>query len=255
VNKYKNELYNLNWARADAEAFAEALRQRGQSIFKEIINWQGDLYDEQATRENIAAAFREIQATDHDVFVFYYAGHGVMNEGVDANRSQDFYLALHDVTKLYGDDGLLAAKGISARELAHWAVDIKAKKKLIIFDACQSGQAVKAFAQMAEAFYRSGPTREKAILQLARSAGLTVIAAAGTEEYASEIGELGHGLFTYALLQGLAGAAATGEGTITVANLIAYLNAQVPQLTEKYRKKTQLPDFNMRGQDFPLALK
>jgi uncharacterized caspase-like protein len=68
--------------------------------------------------------------------------------------------------------------------------------------------------------------------------------------------ELGHGLFTFALLQGLAGDAETSDhGSITVAKLWAYLYAQVPELSEKYRKKEQYPTINMKGADFPLVLK
>jgi hypothetical protein len=258
INKYKNEVYSLDWARPDAEAFVEAIKMRGRPIFRDILNFKGGLYDDRATRANIEAAFKEIQADPNDVFVFYYAGHGAMNEGGDGKHAKDFYLALHDVTKFYGDDEQLSAKGISAAELAMWVAGIKAQKKLIILDACQSGGAVAKFDEMAQVVgrARAGPAREKAIFQLARSAGVTVVAAAGTEQFAIEVKELGHGLFTYALLKGLAGEADTsGDGTITVVKLVAYLSSQVPLLSERYRRMTQYPEINMRGSDFPLALR
>jgi hypothetical protein len=58
INKYKNDIYHLDWARPDAEAFAAALENRGKSIFKQITNVGGGFYDERATRGNIEATRR-----------------------------------------------------------------------------------------------------------------------------------------------------------------------------------------------------
>ena len=54
---------------------------------------------------------------------------------------------------------------------------------------------------------------------------------------ATEFGKLGHGVFTYALLKGLSGEAdgAPNDGKVTIKELEAYINDQVPELTKLYR--------------------
>ena len=102
-----------------------------------------------------------------------------------------------------------------------------------------------------------GPAEEKAIKQLARSAGVAILASAGSKQYASEFAELRHGVFTYVMLEGLAGAADGGtnpDRKITVSELKAYLDEKVPELTEKYRGKPQWPNGQIGGNDFPLVI-
>ena len=108
----------------------------------------------------------------------------------------EYYLALAGVTHLYGRDDVLKREGYGAGDLRKTFSAIKARKQLVILDACQSGAAV-------ESLVLRGVVEEKAILQLARSAGFSLLAATETEQSAPEFAELGHGLFTYALLQAL----------------------------------------------------
>jgi hypothetical protein len=248
INEYKNATYNLNYARTDAEAVAAALQHQGQGIFKGIQ--VTTLLDREATRSRFLAAMSAIQAQarPEDVFVFFYAGHGVMSEG--ESQPKDFYFALSGVTSLYGNDAQLAAEGISAKELKELCTAIRARKQLVLMDACQAGGVVETFAMR-------GAAEEKAILQLARSAGVVVVAATGTEQFAGEFKQLGHGVFTYAVLQGLKGGAdgAPVDRKVTVKELEAYLEDQVLALTKQYRGAPQYPNSFARGQDFPLSLK
>jgi WD40 repeat protein len=247
LNEYKNTRYSLNYGHADAEAFADAIEQRGHGIFKEIK--KRVIFDSDATRANIQAAFSQIikQARPQDAFVFYYAGHGVMSEGDDSNPP-DFYLVPYEVVRIYGDDGSLMHNGIAARTLRDMLKNIRAQKQLIVIDACQSGGAVETISMR-------GASEEKAILQLARSAGVTVLASAGQDQVATEFGKLHHGVFTYALLKGLSGEAdgSPHDGKVTVKELEAYISDQVPELTKLYRGKRQDPNSWTRGQDFPIA--
>jgi WD40 repeat protein/uncharacterized caspase-like protein len=248
VDAYRNPRYRLNYGRADARALADRLAARAGSAFKAVRRLE--LYDENVTRDAVLGAFARVaqEARPEDVFVFFFAGHGVMSEGSEAAPSE-FHLVMHDVTQLYGDDAGLAAKAISAAELRELATHIRAQKQLHLLDACQAGGAVATFAMR-------GAAEEKAILQLARSAGVMVLAATGSEQLATELKDLGHGVFTYALLAGLDGAADGGarDGKITVSELKAYLEDKVPELTRKFRGTAQYPNGFARGQDFPVAL-
>lgn len=243
ANKYQNPKYDLNYAAADAEAFAQSLKAKTQNIFTKVQTTL--LLDADATRSNILASFKEMLPSiqPRDVFIFYYAGHGV----VDESEQKRFYLAPTNVTQLYGDATHLSQNGISADELRQLSADVLAQKQLFLIDACQSSEALVTIAQR-------GAAEEKAIAQLARSTGTHWLTASGSQQFATEVEELGHGLFTYALLQALEGAADSGDQRISVNELKAYLESQVPQLSQTHRGSAQYPSSYGTGQDFPIAI-
>jgi WD40 repeat protein len=243
VNQYKNPKYNLNYAVADATAVKKTIEQQTQSIFSGVN--ATFISDTEASKSTITSAFRAMSsnANARDVFVFYYAGHGVMT----TEAKPEFYLVPHDVTQLYGADDDLRAKGISAAEIQELAKSMPAQKQLFILDACQSAGALTSMAMR-------GAAEEKAIAQLARSTGTHWLTASGSEQFATEFEQLGHGAFTYVLLQGLAGKADTGDGRVTVNELKAYLESQVPEVTQKHKGTPQFPSSYGFGQDFPVAV-
>lgn len=247
INNYKNEKYNLNYAEADARAFVKAVKKGGRNIFRNIFTTE--LYNETADKKAILQAFENIisQASEEDVFVFYFAGHGVLEK--DSQDRDQYYLCPVDVTQLYGNSVLLEDKALSAEKLKELSRNVKAQKQLVLLDACQSGGAARAFS------YR-GSGEEKAIIQLARSTGMTVIAASDSEQYASEVEELGHGIFTYCLLQALDGIAdgTVGDKKVTVGEIRVWLEEQIPELSKKHKGTVQYPLVYSSGQDFPLVV-
>jgi uncharacterized caspase-like protein len=143
----------------------------------------------------------------------------------------------------------LKNEAIDASVLQEKLKNIRALKQLIIMDACQSGGSVELLATR-------GASEEKAIAQLSRSAGIHVMASAGSDQFATEFAELGHGLFTYLLLKALQGDAdgAPKDGKVTIYELKSYLDDQVPEMTRKLKGKPQYPYTFSRGQDFPVAV-
>ncbi len=244
INVYKNPRYNLNYAEADAGGIEKAIKTGLAGIVSTTKTYS--IRNNGASRTDILGAIQKVkeQADANDVFIFYYAGHGVMSEGT----TKDFFLVPYDVTQLYGNDEGLAAKGISATELKTYAAAIPAQKQLYILDACQSAGAVQSIAMR-------GAAEEKAIAQLARSTGTHWLTASGSEQFASEFDQLGHGAFTYVLLQALSGKAAGNDTRITVNELKAYLDRVVPEITEKYNGQAQYPASYGFGQDFPVGVK
>jgi len=250
IDAYANERYRLRCARGDAEAFAATLSAACKGITARVETRL--LLDAAATRPLIEAAVREVtaKARPADIFVFYFAGHGVMSEPLEGEGAPELFLVPVDVTRLYGDADGLRAKALPASLLRSWAKAVPAQKSLFILDACQSGGALEQFAMR-------GAAEEKALFQLARSAGTVVLAAAGSEQTAGEAKALGHGVFTYALLEGLSGKADGGarpDGKVTVKELEAYLGERVPELTREHRGQAQYPQGFAVGQDFPIGL-
>ncbi|MEO5942694.1 MAG: caspase family protein [Ferruginibacter sp.] len=242
INIYKNPKYNLNYAQADAEAFKNTITKGSESLFSktDVVY----LSNEQATQTGISQALEKIknETKPQDLFIFYYAGHGVIND------KKEFFLVPFDVTQLYGNDDALAQKGFSAAALQQWSKDIKAQKQLFILDACQSAGALQTVAGS------RGAAEEKAIAQLARSTGTQWLTASGSEQFASEFEALGHGSFTYCILQALSGAANKGGSQLTVKQLDAYLQTAVPEITEKYKGTPQYPASFSYGNDFPIYI-
>lgn len=247
INEYKNPKYSLNYARSDASGFEERIIRGGESIFDEVV--QTTITDADATKQNIFAALDKIKAAagPEDMLVFYYAGHGVMSDPVTG--SSEFYMAPTDITQLYGNEALLKSHGIAASEIQEYSKNIMAQKQLFVLDACQSGGATEMLAMR-------GAAEEKAIAQLARSTGTFWLTASGSEQFATEFAELGHGVFTYALLEGLNGKADQGakDKKITVQELSAFLNDRVPELTQIHKGQAQYPSSYGYGQDFPIGV-
>lgn len=244
INNYKNSAYSLNYARPDAESFVNAIQEHGKNIFKSVN--VVPIYDEDATKENIVSGLKSIvsRAKPEDVFVFYYAGHGTLDE----EKNEEYYLVPTDITKLYGDPTQLAAKGISATELRGYLTQLKAQKQMILMDACHSGGALKSLN------VRAAAMDEKAIVQLARSSGVVMIASSGTKQFATEFQELQHGVFTYALLEALGGKGDNGDGKVTVNELKIFMEERVPELTKQYGGQAQYPTGYSTGNDFPISV-
>ncbi len=244
INKYQNSSYELNYAQPDAKAFLDKVVETNKTIYKSIHPI--GLYDAQATRSNIMKEFKTVinKAKAEDVFVFFYAGHGT----IDQEKDDAFYLVPTDVTKLYGDAAQLESKAISYEELKNTLTKVKAQKQIVLMDACHSGAAVGGMKT------RAAGEDEKAIITLARSSGTVLLASSGSQQFATEFEVLKHGTFTYALLEALDGKADRGDGQVTVNEIKLYLDDRVPELTQQYGGKAQYPTGWMTGNDFPLSV-
>jgi len=249
LNRYKNPNYTLQFARPDAEAFIQTIKNRTTGIFRNIFIQT--LYDDKATLENITLALSEIQrkARPEDIFIFYYSGHGDMVEKIPGYQ-EDFYFILHDVEKIAGSALQVHQKAFSAASLKGFCRDIKAQKQLVVIDACMAGGALESFA------YNRGPSQEKAIYQLARSTGVFVLAASSKDQTAKEFPSLNHGLFTYTLLQGLNcdPEVIDKEGLVWIKPLETFIEKKMDEYTQKYGTTPQRPMSWTYQNDFPVAV-
>jgi uncharacterized caspase-like protein len=86
---------------------------------------------------------------------------------------------------------------------------------------------------------------------LAQATGRTILTAASNDQEASE-GYRGHGLFTYNVLEALERADSDRNGTIEVAELAAYVYAEVSTLSEQVFGSRQVPQVRIAG-NYPLV--
>ncbi|MBC7933138.1 MAG: caspase family protein [Rubrivivax sp.] len=241
VNRYAPNRFfmNLKYAVADAEEFAgEVTRQQGRLARYERVE-AVRLLDEAATKANLLGALAALKkkAQPEDAVVVYFAGHGLAEGG-------RFYLIPHDIGARAGRKlreatlgAMLAARGISDRELEEAFEGIDAGQLALIIDACNSGQALGGEKE------GRGPMNSKGLAQLAYEKGMYILTAAQSYQAALEAPQLGHGLLTYALVEeGLKQAMSDGEpkdGQTVVREWFDYASNRVPQMQIDKMKKAR----------------
>src|SRR5258706_4246571 len=257
LNEYANTQYNLKYAVADAQSFAEELRRQQAQVARfdhiEVI----PLLNENATKANILAALRRLAGTSatepptlkagpldrlkraepEDAVIIYYAGHGTA-------QGQRFYLIPHDIG-YSGDRGALNEDGlktilthsISDLELEDAVEGLAAGSMLMVIDACNSGQALETEEK------RRGPMNSKGLAQLAYEKGMYILTAAQSYQAALEAAQLGHGLLTYALVEeGLKTTVADNEpqdGILSAREWLDFATERVPQMQEEKMKQAR----------------
>lgn len=246
IDEYKNGRYSLDYAVGDVEGFISSLTPIADSLYDELFI--SEIKNEKAVRTNIISELESIaaKAMPEDVFVFYYAGHGIALTDSGKNINSEFYYVLHDVTQMTRPDKIREG-GISGTEIREFFKKVPAMKQVAMIDACNSGAFAESFA------YR-GAAEEQALARLSRATGSAIIAATRNDQFAAELEALGHGAFTMAVIEALEGKAATSKKQITASSVRLYLDDRLPEITEEYSGSEQYPISFIYGQDFPIGI-
>jgi len=242
ISKYKNSGYDLEFGKSDAKAFVQIVQRKAQKLYERIE--VSAFHDSATSAKALTAALGRVgkQAAPEDVFIFYYSGHGV------ADDSGIFWFVMHDVLHMYRSEELPGV-ALSFLVLQQFSKKIRARKQLIVIDACQAGAAV----ELASA---RGAAEEKALAQLAKATGTFVLVSARKDQQAVEHPSLKSGLFTHAVLRGLEGAAdgSPRDGKVTALELSSYVVDAVPLLADRLAGTDQFPNAFNCGDDFPVVL-
>lgn len=238
VNKYRDKDLWLNYCVPDAASIEESFKKQQSGLYQNVCVYS--LKDAEVTKEGLEQKFKELSSivTADDVFVFFVSGHGT------AYDDGDYYFI--PVNFRYTNKTDIPLKAISKSDLTKNLSLIKAGKTLMMLDTCNSG-----------AFFADSNKRgmgDKGIFErLSRATGHAILAAASDSQSAME-GYNGHGVFTYVLLDGLAGKAdSDGDGFVTLTELSSYVENQVPELSYEKWGYEQVPQKELRRQDFPIA--
>ena len=206
VNTYQDPGLKLTYPVKDALALGKAIELTAgeflgpEHVFMYHINSEVKPGSGYATpeRDNIRRALYEIGqlAKPEDVVLIFFAGHGMMNGLVD----QKFTLLTAEATK----DKIV---GISTADLQSWLSPdgphkMKANKMILIFDACNSGQASKELFTMMS-YNEDRTNRIRQIEDLKEKSGLLIMAASAPNQNAYELPQFEQGLLTYCLLKTL----------------------------------------------------
>jgi WD40 repeat protein len=234
INKYKDPRLDLNFGVPDARGVLEYFTISYFGLFDKLVH--RTLFDHDATQSSIYSMLESLQKIPpQDTVVIYFAGHG------ETIRDKWYYIP-YDLTEIEKDESI-EEKGVSSQLLQLYIARIGAQKIFLMMDACKSGAALDVFSEYEE---------HRPFALLSRSTGIHIAAAAAREQIAGELAELGHGVFTYTLLEALAGKADLNpaDGNISVQETLNYIQEQMPILIKKHGIPSQKPVVNSRGMDF-----
>lgn len=228
----------VRFAGNDAATLKAHFQEHGAKLYR-AIDVRG-LQDEQATHANIEKEMREfaLRVGPNDVFVLYLAGHGAAFE-------RNYHFIPWDAR--YTSQQALREQSLDQDTLRTLLKGIAARKTLVLLDTCSSG----TFG--AERGRALGD--KEAMDRFSRLTGRALIAAAADDKMALE-GEGGHGVFTFALLEGLRGAADhNNNGTIEVGELADYIEESIPSITKRKWNYEQFPFRDIQGASFSVMSK
>lgn len=205
---------------------------------------------ESATRAGLIAALDNLAvSTNSESTVFlYYGGHG--EYGTDGN----YYLTTHD-SKLDGSK-IEAGTGLSEAELIEKLRAIPAKRLVLFFNACHSGE-ISPNLSVAEPTLGTNPPPAEALDAILSTGEGRIIITACRPQQKSWIGHGQLTIFAQALVDGLRGGGyvANSGGYISAFGLYEHLYATVKENADSlgYRQEPELTVLRGVG-PFPVAL-
>ena len=218
-----------------------------QSFYNWLISPTGGQYaparvkfliDEQATGNRIRASLFEWlgQVLEEDIVTIFFAGHGSPQS---PDNPENLFLLPYDVKY----------DSIASTGFPMWDIEtalerfIKAKKVIVIADACHAGGVGKSFdvARRAGRGINVVPISSNLQNLSKIGDGICIISASDDNQYSQESQKWGggHGVFTYYLLQGLKGEADySKDKKVSLGEIIPYLSEQVRRATRNAQTPT-----------------
>ncbi len=215
----------LEYASHDAQAIADTLTGQFGFPSSQVIV----LKNQQATRNNILAAFHDRLADDRTgrndrVFVFF-AGHGATRQ-LASGRDLGYIIPVDS------DPNEFATDAIAMTDIQNIAESLRAKHVMFVMDACYSGLGLTRGGASSSAFLREN----------ARRSARQMLTAGGADQQVADSGPNGHSVFTWVLLQALAGKGdLNGDGLITGTELAAYVAPAVSAVSRQTPAFGSLP--------------
>jgi hypothetical protein len=252
INQFSDSNHNLQWCVKDIRDLALKFKEKyGSNI---IID---TLFDQNVTFSNVRALKQNLlKTTINDKVIIAYSGHGLLS------KQYDYYLSSFGVNFSKPEEN-----GIAYEEIESLLDGIPARKKLLLLDACHSGEVDKEELLVMQTakpgnkglimnrgseeettetrtvgLQNSFELMQSLFVNVGKGTGTTIISAAGGVQFAQERNELRNGVFTYSLLEAM-----NEYKTIRVSDLKKYVGQRVEQLTDGMQKPTtrnELKDFD-----------
>ncbi len=225
VNHYREEDFrDLPFASADAMGLAEVLREPACGGFDTIhvLCDTEEGADGEPSRSDILSQLTRMcnYADEGDTLLVFFACHGCTDD-------DDPYLLCRDARS-----NVLRNTAISLGMIKDELRKSAASARVLLLDACHADARAG----------RGDENLSRAVSGLVEQAeGFVALSACSRNEVSYEDGELGHGVFTYWLVEGLRGAAdANHDGVVSVSELFAFVHDNVREWAFS-RDKKQTP--------------
>lgn len=257
INQYANPTLALNYAINDAKGITNWAKQKGvKAMYRDVI--VHELYDKEASRDNIKKIMSDLKSTlPHDIVVIYLAGHGESSDNNWFFLPSEFGQGITFPDRTAADARSLAGfrqtvlkavakDGVPSQAIKQAIGEIGAQRVILLIDACKSGSIRTAFNADAD---------NKNLQTLSKQAGVHILAATDKDQYAAELSELKHGVFTYIMLMGLSGKADNSprNGFISAQEILSFTADEVPTLAFLRASSAQFPTTFSQGADFEIG--
>ncbi|MCW5319162.1 caspase family protein [Nostoc sp. KVJ3] len=222
VGSYQNTpKLNVSLTVDDAQEVADVLQN---SRYCGYLEQQVTLlHDADATRNNIEAAFDTLAKTlkESDTFFFFYSGHGEYGE-------DGYYLTTHETE--IKDGKVLAGSGIHEKTLLEKIQAIKAKRVLLIFNACHSGEISPGSLGISEELPSQSLPNQTSEALIGTGEGRVIITACREAQKSYFVRNASMTIFAQALTDGLRGKNIINRrGYISIFDLYDYVFTKVKE--------------------------
>jgi WD40 repeat protein len=249
VNEFVQSAHNLKYCVKDVKDLAKAFSDQNSNTDTILFT------NQQVTKENILALKTLLsQTTVNDKVIISCSSHGLLDD------SLNFYLAMHDV-----DFANPKARGLKYEELESLLDGIPARQKLLLLDACNSGEndqtellkkeleqnqtkmdttqllaARGVVVELEEQNTNNFKKMSELFVNVRNNTGSVIISAAGGQQSALEAIQVDgktieNGAFTYSILECLK----QNEGQLLKVNTLKqYAEKRVEEITDGKQKPT-----------------
>lgn len=250
VSNYQDSSMNLKYAVKDVVDIANKFKLKDSTCKTYLF------LNEVVTKKNLDSIKTILAQTSiNDKVIISLSGHGILD------TANNFYFGSWDI-----DFNNPQEKGISFNNINHLLENIRAREKLILIDACHSGevekdntifatsntnsteQNVKSYAGRSVSLKNKKKKNKTNTIQImeqyfstiSKSDGINIISAAAGEEYAFESAEWSNGVFSYSFMNGIFEKKAdlNLDGLITQQEIRKYMQKNVLQLTKGKQRPT-----------------
>ncbi len=227
IDMFIDSQYNLQYSAKDIRDLSKTLKEK----------YKDNIFIDTLFNENV------MQTTVNDKVIVAYSGHGLLS------KEFDYYLSTYAVNFEKPEQ-----YGLPYDELENLLDSIPARKKLMLIDACHSGEVdkedlitlnassdslikgLKPVAYKKEGnlgLKNSFELMQSLFVNVGKSTGATIISAAAGTQFALERNDLKNGVFTYSILEAM-----NKYPSMKISELKKTVGERVEQLTKGLQKPT-----------------
>jgi uncharacterized caspase-like protein len=236
VNQYQDSTFPaLKYAAIDCQGISKALAAATDPFPHKEFLIHNDLVEQTPSLARVEFSLQRLvsEAQVQDTILIYFSGHGVV-EPIE----QQTVLCLYDTDREH-----LLKTGLPIQMVLGMLSHCAAHSQLLWLDACHSGnmRSLEQSPKLQTGTQLNPSTQLLASLRQAVSnRGFYALLSCDEGQQSWEFPDLGHGVFSYYLMQGLNGAAADAQGMIDADSLYRYVYRQTMQYIDRTNQQVRL---------------